>query len=157
NCDEPSLPLPTPAQCKALALHRARLAALQQRLQGLDNATPARQRAWEEGLTQPTRAMLPAELKDIVDKPDYQRTKTEKLKLAAHFRWLDQVPQAAAGIGDPLLGGFVGLATLAGHAHVAMYRIGIEKQIAALKKKEPAITTTLVLQERATPRETYVH
>jgi mono/diheme cytochrome c family protein len=156
-CDEPSLPLPTPEQSKKLAEHRARVAALQGRLKGIDNATPARQKAWEDALTQPTRAMLPADLKDIVDKPDYQRTKAEKQKLAAHFRWLDQLPQATAGIGDPLLGGFVGLTTLAGHAHLASYRIGIEKQILAHKKKEPAITTTLVLQERATPRETYVH
>jgi hypothetical protein len=157
NCDEPNLSLPTAVQTKQLAEHKAKVAGLQKLLKGLDNATPARQKAWEQTLTQPTRALLPAELKDIVDKPDYQRTKAEKLALSAYYRHLDQLPQAAAGIGDALLGGFVGLTTLAEHGHLASYRITIEKKIAELKKKEPAITTTLVLQERAVPRESYIH
>jgi hypothetical protein len=157
NCDEPSLPLPTPEQTRELEQHRAKLAELQKLLAGLDNATPARQKAWEQGLRPPTRAMLPAELKDIVDTPDYQRTKAQKQALAAYFRHLDQLPQATLGIGDALLGGPVGLSTLAGNAHLASYRSTIEKQIAALKKKEPAVTTTLVLKERPTPRETHIH
>jgi hypothetical protein len=156
NCDEPNLSLPTPQQTKQLEQHRARLAVLQKRLQGLDNATPDRQKAWEEGLTTATRAMLPAELKDVVDKPDYQRTKAEKASLAGYFRKLDQLPQATAWVGDPLLGGTAGLIALAGHLHLASFRIGIEKQIADLKKKEPAITTTLVMKERAAPRETHI-
>jgi mono/diheme cytochrome c family protein len=156
NCDEPNLPLPTAEQTKQLGQHRAKVAALQKMLQGLDNASPKRQKAWEEALTPRTRAMLPAHLKDIVDKPDYQRTKAEKQLLTAHFRMLDQLPQATAGIGDPLLGGFVGLTTLAGHAHLVSFRLTVEKRLADLKKKEPAITTTMVVQERAVPRETYI-
>jgi mono/diheme cytochrome c family protein len=156
NCDEPNLPMPTAAQTKALAANRAQAAELRKLLAGLDNATPARQKAWEDALTQPTRARLPADLKDIVDKPDYQRNKVEKQQLAAYYRKLDQLPQAVAGIGDPLLGGFVGLSTLAGHAHLVSFRISTEKKIAELKKKEPAITTTMVLKERATPRETHI-
>ena len=157
NCDEPSLALPTPKQTKDLADNQAKAAALKKLLMGLDNASPARQKKWEEGLTLATRAMLPANLKDIVDKPDYQRTKTEKAMLAAHFRLLDQLPQATAGIGDPLLGGFAGLVATAAHAHLASYRVAIEKKLTDLKKKEPDITKTLVVQERATPRETYIH
>src|SRR5882724_9134710 len=156
NCDEPNLSMPTPEQSRQLEQNRAKSAGLQKLLKGLDNATPARQKAWEEALTQPTRAMLPANLKDIVDKPEYQRNKAEKQLLAAHFRWLDQLPQATAGIGDPLLGGFVGLSTLAGHAHLVSFRITTEKRLAELKKKEPPIVTTMVLQERAAPRETHI-
>ena len=96
--------------------------------------------------------MLPANLKDIVDKPDYQRTKTEKQMLAAYFRLLDQLPQATAGIGDPLLAGFAGLVTTAEHAQLASYRLAIEQKLTLLKKKEPDITKTLVVQERAAPR-----
>jgi mono/diheme cytochrome c family protein len=157
NCDEPNLPLPTPEQTKQLTQHRARVATLQQLVKGLDNATPARQRAWEQSVTLADRDKLPAGLKDIVEKPDYQRTPAEAQALSAYYRYLDQLPAAAAGLGDCLLGGFVGLTTLAEHGHLATYRISVEKQIATLMKKEPAITRTLVLVERATPRETYIH
>ncbi len=156
NCDEPSLALPTPEQTQQLAQNRAKAATLKKLVQGLDNATPARQKAWEQGLTQATRALLPAELKDIVDKPEYQRNNVEKQQLSAYFRHLDQLPQASAGIGDPLLGGFVGLCTLAGHGHLASFRITVERKLAELKKAEPAITKTMVLQERATPRDTHI-
>jgi hypothetical protein len=156
NCDEPNLALPTPEQTKQMEKIRARAAELKKLLQGLDNATPARQKAWEQSLTQPTRAKLPAELKDIVDTPEYQRNAAQKQALAAYFRHLDQLPQAALGIGDPLLGGMAGLVTLAGHGQLASYRITIEKKLAELKKQEPPITKTMVMQERATPRETHI-
>ncbi len=157
NCDEPSLPLPTALQTKQLAQYRVRVAQLQEMLRGLDNTSAKRQKAWEDALTPPTRAQLPAAVREAVDTPDYQRSRAQKAALAVYLRQLDQLPQATAGAGDPLLGGLAGLTTLAEHIHLATFRGRVEKQLAELKKKEPAITTTLVLQERTKPRETFIH
>ena len=68
NCDEPNLSMPTPEQSKQLEQQRLRAASMQKQLQGLDNTTPARQKAWEAALTQPTRAMLPAALLIVIER-----------------------------------------------------------------------------------------
>jgi hypothetical protein len=158
NCDEPLLPLPTPDQSHQLQAHREKLAALRQMLKGLDTTSPARQKAWEDFLmSSEERLRLPPAIKEIVEKPDYQRSQAEKQTLATYLRMLDQLPQATAGVGDPALGGLAGAIALIGHTHLATFRSSIEKQIAALAKKEPPIVTTMVVRERPVPRETHIH
>ncbi|MBX3747272.1 MAG: PSD1 domain-containing protein [Verrucomicrobiae bacterium] len=51
------------------------------------------------------------------------------------------------------------LAALAEHEaeDVATRRQALERQLAALRRKAPPVTTTMVLTERAEPRESYIH
>ncbi len=156
QCDEPTLQLPTPEQAKQQATYKTQLARITAGLKGLDTTSEAKQEKWEEQLSNEHRLKLSAAIKTIVDKPGYQRTTKEKQKLSQFHRDLDQIPQIVAHLGDPLLT-VAAPSLLAVHLHQATLRGVLEKQLAALKKQEPKIPTTLVLQERVSPRETTIH
>src|SRR5262249_52605560 len=67
------------------------------------------------------------------------------------YRNVQQSRHVAGMLGDanPL--------TRAGHLHAAAQRQALAAEVAQLKKEMPAITTTLVVRERKTPRTTHVH
>jgi hypothetical protein len=150
NCDEPTLELPAPEQAKQRAKVRAQIADLEKRLKALDTTSAAKQEQWEKNLTKPERAKLPKEIQTILEVPENGRTTRQKQTLTAFYRKTDLIYHAVGGLGDPLV--YLGAA----HFQAGSARTTWEKQIAELKKKDPEIPTTLVLQERKTPRPTHV-
>jgi hypothetical protein len=83
--------------------------------------------------------------------PENGRTPKQKQTLTAAYRQLDLVRHAVGGVGD-----FLPYLALV-HGQLAEFRTEVEKRIAQLKKSEPRIVTTMVLQERQTPRTTHIH
>ncbi len=151
NCDEPTLELPTPEQARERKRIRGEIAQLQRQIKELDLATPTRQAEWQQGLSVEARLMLSAEIRGILDLAENSRTAKQKQQLAAVYRKLDQVRHLAGGLAEAPAG-------LPGvNLHLAMFRASAEKHIAELRKSEPDIVTTMVVQERAKPRDTTIH
>jgi mono/diheme cytochrome c family protein len=148
NCDEPTLELATPQQLHQRKEIQAAISDLETRLKALDHDAAERLAKWEGGLTPEARAMLPEKIQTILAIAVNGRTAAQANTLLAAFRNYDQVPHVTAAVGDP------GVALV--NVHALTLRRSLEQQIAAAKKKLPAVTTSLVVQERATPRETYV-
>jgi mono/diheme cytochrome c family protein len=150
NQDEPKLELASPEQLTRRKQLQAEQVELQKRLRELDPVTPERVEAWEHGLGPETRAALPKAVQAILNAPPNGRTAKQIEALAEYVRKLDKVRHAVGGVASPWP-----LLPLA-HAHALTVRTDLEKRLAALKKREPDVTSTLVLKERATPRETHV-
>ncbi len=158
NCDEPTLSVPTPEQKKALAAVKAREAELVGALKAFNTTSDVQQKKWEESLSPADRVKLfekAPRIRELIDKPEYQRTKKESDELKTFLRQADQIPQLLANLGDSLPGGFGSIGGFVSHAHVFQYRANVEKQLADLRSKKPAVATTLVMQERKTPRDTH--
>jgi hypothetical protein len=149
SADEPTLELPTPEQKRQRDEVRARIDELEKRLGQIDSATPERVAKWEGGLTTEAKAALPRNIQDILALAPNSRDAAQEQAVIAAFRKVDQAAQVAAMIGDPR-GALPHLATLT-------TRQSLDKQIAQERKRIPAITTTLVIQERKTPRTTNIH
>ncbi|MGH7171228.1 MAG: PSD1 and planctomycete cytochrome C domain-containing protein [Gemmataceae bacterium] len=151
SCDEPKLELPTPEQLHERREVHTRIAALEKRLKTLDTATPQRVAAWEGSLTPQSRAMLPAKLQAILAiAPNGRNFRQEQAVLTA-YRNFEQLRHAVGGLGQPLN------YLAAAHVQAMMARKMLAKKIAVLHKAMPVIPTTLVLQERKTPRVTHIH
>jgi mono/diheme cytochrome c family protein len=148
NCDEPTLELATPEQLQQRKEIQGAVSDLEARLKALDHDTAERLAKWEGSLTPEAKAMLPKKIQDILAIAVNGRTPAQANALLAAFRNYDQVPHVTAAVGDPS----AALVNL----HALTLRRSLEEQIAAAKKRLPNVTTTLVVQERATPRETYI-
>ncbi len=150
NCDEPTLELPTPEQERKRREIRTRLAAVEKELRALDTATPERVAKWEGGLTPEVRSTLPAKLQAILAIAPNGRNARQEQAVIAAYRNAEQVRHVVGGLGQPL--------NYLASAHVAamLGRKKLEKQIAELRKELPFVPTTLVLQERKTPRLTNI-
>jgi hypothetical protein len=151
NSDEPILELPTPEQVGQRQQIHDEIAALEQQRKGLETYSPAKEEQWEKRLTPEMRLKLPAALQAILQVPENGRTAKQKETLTAAYRKLDFARHAVGGVGDPLP--YLPIA----QRQLALFRTGVEKRIAQLRKSEPRIVTTMVLQERQTPRTTHVH
>ncbi len=151
SCEEPILELPTPEQLRKRQEIGKRIAALDQQLKTLDTATPERVAAWEGSLSPRSRAMLPAKVQAILAiAPNGRNFRQEQTVLTA-YRNFEQVRHVAGGLGQPLN------YLAAAHVQAMVVRKSLEKHIADLQKGLPIIPTTLVLQERKTPRPTNIH
>ncbi len=151
SCDEPTLELATPEQVRLRRELLGKIKALQQRLRDLDTATPERVAAWEGSLSPASRAMLPPAVQEILlIAPNGRNAEQERAVIAA-YRNAEQVRHAVGGLASPL--------PFLPAAHVQGMSIcrAIEKEIDDLQRRVPVIPTTLVLQERKTPRATFVH
>jgi mono/diheme cytochrome c family protein len=151
SCDEPTLELPTPEQLRKRQEVRGRIAELEKQLKTLDTATPERVAMWEGSLTPQSRAMLPAKVQAILAIAPNGRSFRQEQTVIAAYRNFEQVRHAVGGLGQPLN------YLAAAHVHAMMTRKTLEKKIAQLQKELPVIPTTLVLQERKTPRTTNIH
>jgi hypothetical protein len=151
NADEPDLELATPEQLRRREQIRSHLAALEKQRKSLDTYSAAAEDRWEKSLTPEMRQRFPAALRAILEIPENGRTPRQKQILTAAYRQLDWARHIAGGLADPLP--FAGTA----HLHLLRFRVDVDKQITALKKSEPEIVTTMVLQERPTPRATHIH
>ncbi len=150
NCDEPTLELPTAEQERKRREVRTRLAAVETKLRALDTATPERVAKWEGSLTPEVRSTLPAKLQAILAIAPNGRNARQEQAVIAAYRNAEQVRHAVGGLGQPL--------NYLASAHVAamLERKKLEKQVAELRKELPFVPTTLVLQDRKTPRVTNI-
>ncbi len=151
SCDEPRLELPTPEQIKLRDEVKAKLASLEKRHKQLDSTTPESQTAWEGSLSADAKTKLPTDIQKILAIAVNGRNPKQEQTLTAYYRKLDQVRQAFGALASSNV--YMPIATI----HAITLRQSLEKQIADLKRREPAIPTTLVVQERKTPRQTNVH
>jgi hypothetical protein len=151
NADEPTLELPTPEQQRRRNQIRNRIEELKQSVRAIDNTSDAKRLEWERSLTATARAKLPPTVNGILDVPEHQRDAQQLQTIRAAYRFGDQARNLVGGLGQPLP--FLGAA----HLQTALFRFSVDKQIAELKKSEPKVVTTLVMEERKTRRPTHVH
>jgi mono/diheme cytochrome c family protein len=151
NADEPAMELPTPEQVQQRRHIQERIADLERQRQQVDTTSDAGLDAWEKKLRPEDKAQLPVEVQNILMIAENGRDAKQKATLMAAYQKSAAVRHALGGVGDPLP--FLSVA----HVQLTLARTRLQGQIAALKKSEPAIVTTLVMQERPTPRPTHVH
>jgi mono/diheme cytochrome c family protein len=150
NMDEPKLELATPEEQKRRKVAQERIAALEKRLKILDATTAEKQALWEGHLSPESKAMLPEAIQKILAIAPNGRNAQQLAAVQAAFRKVDQTRHVVGGLANPVP--FVAVA----HVVAMNERLSLEKQIAALKKNLPAITTTMVVSERKTPRSSYI-
>jgi mono/diheme cytochrome c family protein len=149
NADEPTLELPTPAQQRRRQAIRARIGELDRQRRLLDPVNETLLAEWEKKLSTEARAALPYSIRGILDVPDNARDRNQVRALLAALRKGDQTRHVVGGLGNPLVA--------AAHLKALVFRNEADREIARLRKQEPVVITTLVMQERKTPRETHVH
>jgi mono/diheme cytochrome c family protein len=149
NADEPALELPTPAQQRQRQRIRARIGELDRQQRLFDPIDEVKLDQWEKKLQLEERTKLPLDIRGILDVPDNARDATQVRALLAALRSGDQMRHVLGGLGSPFLA--------AAHAQALSFRIAVSREIARLRKQEPAVVTTLVMQERRQPRATHVH
>jgi mono/diheme cytochrome c family protein len=150
NADEPTLEMATPEQLATRKKVRGRLAEVQRILKTLENTSAANEDKWEKALTTELRATLPKDIQAILEVPENGRTVAQKETLTEAYRKHDQARHVldAFGAVHPL-------AQLA-HVQAGVGRARLERERIELKKSDPPIATTMVMQERSKPRETHV-
>ncbi len=151
SCEEPTLELPTPEQLRKRQEVLGRIAELEKQLKTLDTATPERVTMWEGSLSPQSRAMLPAKVQAILAIAPNGRSFLQEQAVLTAYRNFEQVRHVVGGIGQPLN------YLAAAHVQALLTRKMLEKKIADIQKEMPVIPTTLVLEERKTPRPTNIH
>jgi hypothetical protein len=150
NQDEPLLELASPEQLRQRDEVRKEVAALEKQRKIFDTYTAAKEDRWEKRLSPEERQKLPSAIQVILEVPENGRVLKQQQALTAYYRRLDLARHGVGGLANPLP--FLTIA----HAQTARFRSAVEKQLADLKKREPAVDSTMVLRERKTPRETHV-
>jgi len=151
SCEEPTLELPTPEQLRKRQEVLGRSTELEKQLKTLDTATPERVTMWEGSLTPRSRAMLPVKVQTILAIAPNGRSFLQEQAVLTAYRNFEQVRHVVGGLGQPLN------YLAAAHIQALLTRKNLEKRIAEIQKEMPVIPTTLVLQERKTPRPTNIH
>jgi len=134
QCDEPAIEVPSRLQVEAGELVRrdairAQIKQLEDELEKQRPELEAKQREWEATVTPEQRARLPGPVQVAFDMKFEARDAANKKTIEDHYRQLEVAQQAM-----PLL-----------------------QQIYELREVEPKIATTMILRERAEPRETFIH
>src|SRR5262249_48621759 len=130
---------------------RSRIADVEKQLRTLDTATPERVAAWEGSLSPRSRAMLPGKVQAILAIAPNGRDFLQEQAVITAYRNFEQVRHVVGGLGQPIN------YLAAAHVQAILTRKMLEKKIADLQKEMPNIPTTLVMQERKTPRRTHIH
>ncbi len=151
SCEEPTLELPTPEQLRKRQEVLGRIQELEKQLKTLDTATPERVAMWEGSLTPRSRAMLPGKVQTILAIAPNGRSFQQEQAVLTAYRNFEQVRHVVGGLGQPLN------YLAAAHIQALLARKTLEKKIAEIQKEMPVIPTTLVLEERKTPRPTHIH
>jgi len=126
NQDEPNLEVASPEEFTKRETYRAKTRQVEAELKQYAESIEPKQAAWESGLTSEQRMKLKDEVQAA-------------LLLLPEHRNADQKQVAFAAFRDQDAG----------------YKL-IQEKLKKLKKDEPGITTTMVLQERSNPRESFV-
>jgi hypothetical protein len=150
NSDDPTVELGTPEQIKKRAHLRAEIAKVEKRLHTLDHTTAAKLEKWEGGLSPESRAMLPAAIQHILTIAVNGREPEQEEALLTAYRRADEVSHAVAGLVQPLP------FNAAAHAFALDARLTMEQRLSTLRRELPDVPTTLVVNERKTPRTTSV-
>jgi hypothetical protein len=150
NSDDPTLELGEAEQIRKRARLSAEIAKVETHLRTLDRVTPEKLEKWEGGLSPASRALLPPDIQHILTIAVNGREPEQAEALLTAYRRSEQVSHAVAGLGQPLP--FAGAA----HAFALDARLTMERQLAALRQDLPEVPTTLVVNERPTPRATTV-
>ena len=134
NCDEPVLEAPSSLQVMRGDLQRrdeirAQIKEQEQKLKDRADELKTAQDEWEKNLPDEERFKLPQAVKAAVDQPVKNRVAKEWKLIEDHFRNLPEARKAFPALDE----------------------------IARLREQEPKIETTLIVRERAKPRETFVH
>ncbi len=131
NADEPTLPVPTMQQAKEEPALLADIAQVEKRLGEVEANAGSRQLDWERKLTDESRAALPEGVRQALAVAAAERTAEQKKVVSDEFRKVD--PELV-----PLL--------------TVLNDLNDRKKQLAAKT-----TTTLVMKERDTPRDTFIH
>jgi mono/diheme cytochrome c family protein len=150
SVDEPALELPSPEAQRKRSEIQKQIADLEKRMKALEDVTPEKLEKWEIGLTEADKAKLPRRIRDILAIAPNGRNAKQEQELLTAYRNIDAVHHALGGFGPGQN------YLMAAHAGAMTVRTSLEKQIIELKAKIPAIPTTMVVQERKTPRVTTV-
>ncbi len=134
DCDEPTIEVPSRRQIEEGELARRdeireQIKRLEEEVEKQRSELEAKQKEWEATVTPEQRARLPGPVQVAFDMKFEARDAANKKTIEDHFRTLDVARQAL-----PLL-----------------------QQIYDLREREPKIATTMILRQRAEPRETFVH
>ena len=134
NCDEPTIEVPTKQQLRQGDLARRevireQIKNLEMELEKQRPAFDQAQRAWEKTVTPQQRARLPGPVQLAYDMPVEKRDAANKKLVEDFYRSTAEARQA----------------------------FPVVDQIFKLQEAEPKIPTTMILRERAAPRETHVH
>jgi hypothetical protein len=142
NADEPTYPLPTDQQSKEEPALKAEIAQMEKRLEEVDLNSAGRQFEWEDRLVEQIKKLekdndapdvltLVASVRQALEVPRDKRTGPQKNLLIEEFRKQDR-------------------------DRIALM-VPLQELKDRLKQLQSKITTTLVMKERAKPRETFVH
>jgi len=126
NQDEPNLEVASPEELAKRDAYRAKTKDIEAELQQYADSIAPKQAAWEASLTEEQRAKLKDEVQTALLLLPEQRNEEQRKNAFAAFRDQDE--------------GYKKL----------------QKKLDRFKKDEPRITATMVLKERAEPRESYV-
>jgi mono/diheme cytochrome c family protein len=126
NQDEPNLEVATPKDFAKREAYRAKTKSIEAELKQFADSIAPKQAAWETSLTPEQRTKLKEEVQTALLLLPEQRNEEQKKNAFTAFRDQD-----------------------AGYKQ-------LQKKMDRFKKDEPQIATTMVLKERAKPRESYV-
>ncbi|HLJ12494.1 MAG TPA: PSD1 and planctomycete cytochrome C domain-containing protein [Planctomycetaceae bacterium] len=134
NADEPKLDVPTPEQVANGLVQkrdqvRAQIAGLEQQFQAQADAFKASLAAWEKSLTEDDKKKLPPEVLNAVNLTLEMRNDQNTKELIEYYKKLE----------------------------ASRKQFPILDDIARLRSSEPQFITTMIMQERAEPRETHIH
>src|SRR5262249_48090701 len=145
NADEPTIELPTPEQARQRNRVKAEITAVEKMLKILDDTSPEKMEEWENNLTTELRKQLPRDVQAALEVVPNARTNKQKQVLVDAYRKTDQARHLTGLFGT--LNPFAAAAYL----NTALARSSLDKRLTALKKNVPAVTTTMVMQERKAP------
>jgi len=134
NADEPKFDVPTPEQIaqglpqKRDAI-RGQIAELEKQFQSQQKEFDESLAAWEKGLSDDDKKRLPPEVLNTVTLSLEMRSDQNKTDLVEYYKKLE----------------------------IARKRFPMLEQIARLRGTEPQFVTTMIMQERSSPRETHIH
>jgi hypothetical protein len=148
NCDEPTLEILTPQLEQQRAKFRAKLAGVEKRLKQLDPTSADNIEKWERSITEATRPQVAKAVQAVFEIAPAGRSTKQKKTLEDGYRFADQTRHAVGALTSPI-------AAIV-HAELLKTRIALVKEHEELKKQEPAVVTTMVMQERKVPRATHV-
>jgi len=148
NSDDPKLNLLTSDVVRRRAALQTELKGLRGRLFAVEHLNDDTLTKWEGGLTADSRKMLPKRIQTIIAIAPNGRTPRQESELWTAYRRVDQIRHVTGSFAGPF-------ATLA-NLHLFGTRLQLEKQIAQTEKNLPAAVTTMVLNERSTPRMTHI-
>ena len=134
NCDEPTIEAPSALQIAKGELERreqirGQINALDKLVEADRGQIEEAQQEWEATITPQQRARLPGPVQVAYDMPFDKRDAANKKLIEDYFRESDD----------------------------ARRRFPVIEEIYQLKQSEPKIPTTMIVRERAEPRETFVH